>query len=161
MANESVREGMSTSRDADEVFYFTDYITVLHTFKALKEESEEIPELLPKMDLTEIAEPHYEAMDDFMHGILDQFADVDPANKDPLLSMLSGEVNLFGFIMHDPLIKKAIGNTAIDVLMRDGKMSEEDAYEEAKKILPDLMGHFESFLTNSVSYTHLRAHETV
>ena len=73
MANESVREGMSTSRDADEVFYFTDYITVLHTYKALKEESEEIPELLPKMDLTEIAEPHYEAMDDFMHGILDQF----------------------------------------------------------------------------------------
>ena len=148
MANESVREGMSTSRDADEVFYFTDYITVLHTFKALREESEEIPELLPKMDLTEIAEPHYEAMDDFMHGILDQFADVDPTQKDPLLSMLSGEVNMFGFIMHNPLIKKAIGNTAIDVLMRDGKMSEEDAYEEAKNILPDLMGQFESFLTN-------------
>ena len=146
MANESVREGMSTSRDADEVFYFTDYISVLHTLKALKEESEEIPELLPKMDLTEIAEPHYEAMDDFMNGILDQFADVDPKQKDPLLSMLSGEVNMFGFILHNPLIKKAIGNTAIDVLMRDGKMSEEDAYEEAKNMLPDLLGQFESFL---------------
>ena len=128
---------MSTSRDADEVFYFTDYITVLHTYKALKEESEDIPNLIPKMDLTEIAEPHYEAMDDFMNGILDQFANVDPQQKDPLLSMLSGEVNMFGFILHNPLIKKAIGNTAIDVLMRDGKMSEEDAHEEAKEILPD------------------------
>jgi len=146
MANESVREGMSKSRDADEVFYFTDYLSVLNTFKVLKDEGDEIPNMLPKMDLTEIAEPHYEAMDDFMNGILDQFDNLDPTQKDPLLAMLSGEVNMFGFIMHDPMLKKAIGNTAINVLMRDGKMSEEDAYEEAKNILPDLMGQFESFL---------------
>ena len=44
--------------------------------------------------------------------------------------------------------KHHLCNTAIDVLMRDGKMSEEDAYEEAKNILPDLMGQFENFLTN-------------
>ena len=146
MANESVREGMSKSRDADEVFYFTDYLSVLNTYKVLKDEGDKIPNVLPKMDLTEIAEPHYEAMDDFMNGILDQFENLDTTQKDPLLSMLAGEVNMFGFMMHDPLLKKAIGNTAINVLMRDGKMSEEDAYEEAKNILPDLMGQFESFL---------------
>jgi hypothetical protein len=148
MANESVRKGMSKSKQADEVFYFTDYLSVLHTYKVLKEESEEIPGLLPKMDLTEIAEPHYEAMDDFMYGILEQFSSVDPAQKDPLVAMLSGEVNMFGFIMHDPLLKKAIGNTAIDVLIRDGKLTEEDAYNEAKDKLPDLLGQFETFLNN-------------
>ena len=104
MANESVRKGMSKSKQADEVFYFTDYLSVLHTYKVLKEESEEIPGLLPKMDLTEIAEPHYEAMDDFMYGILEQFSSVDPAQKDPLIAMLSGEDNMFGFIMHLSLI---------------------------------------------------------
>ena len=148
MANESIREGMKTTKDADQILYFTDYISILHTYKALKEESEVIPNLLPKMDLTEIDEPHYEAMDDFMNGILDQFESVDPTQKDPLLSMLSGEVNMFGFIMHDPLLTKAIGNIAIDVLMRDGKMNEEDAYNEAKNSLPDLLGEFESFLNN-------------
>ena len=124
MANESIREGMKTTKDADQILYFTDYISILHTYKALKEESEVIPNLLPKMDLTEIDEPHYEAMDDFMNGILDQFESVDPTQKDPLLSLLSGEVNMFGFIMHDPLLTKAVGNIAIDVLMRDGKMNE-------------------------------------
>jgi hypothetical protein len=113
MSTKFVREGMESDR-INDTFYLTDWLTVLHVYKKLKEEEGELPSLIPRNDFSEIPVEVAEELDDV--------------------------------IMHDPLIKKAIGNVAIEIFMRDQKVSEEEAYEKAKEMLPDFMGDFEQFI---------------
>ena len=131
MSTKFVREGMESDR-INDTFYLTDWLTVLHVYKKLKEEEGELPSLIPRNDFSEIPVEVAEELDDVIHGILKQFEEADTSNNDPVVAMLSGEVNMYGFIMHDPLIKKAIGNVAIEIFKRDQKVSEEEAYEKAK-----------------------------
>tara|TARA_B100001758_G_scaffold245824_1_gene259620 strand:+ start:843 stop:1490 length:648 start_codon:yes stop_codon:yes gene_type:complete len=145
MSTKFVREGMESDK-INDTFYLTDWLTVLHVYKKLKEEEGELPSLIPRNDFSEIPVEVAEELDDVIHGILKQFEEADTSNNDPVVAMLSGEVNMYGFIMHDPLIKKAIGNVAIEIFMRDQKVSEEEAYEKAKEMLPDFMGDFEQFI---------------
>ncbi len=153
MAKKFVREGIEFEGKND-VFYLTDYFTVLHVYKMLKEEEGTLPDLIPKMDFSEIPQEVAEEVDDVIYGILKQFEELDATkHNEPIVAMLSGEVNMYGFIMHDPLIKKAIGNTAIEILLRDAKITEEEAYEKAKDMLPDFMADFEQFLTEVASIT--------
>jgi len=155
MAKKFVREGIKFE-GRNDVFYLTDYFTVLHVYKMLKEKEGSLPDLIPKMDFSEIPQEVAEEVDDVIYGILKQFEELDATKdkyNDPVVAMLSGEVNMYGFIMHDPLIKKAIGNTAIEIFMRDAKITEEEAYERAKDMLPDFMADFEQFLTEVASLT--------
>ena len=126
MAKEFIREGLNFN-GRNDVFYLTDYFAVLNYYRALKievEESKEVPPLIPKNDFSEIPQEVAEELDDVINGILMQFETIDPSkNSDPIATIVAGDLNMFGFIMHDPLLKKAIGNVAIEIFMRDAKIT--------------------------------------
>tara|TARA_B100000029_G_C17597668_1_gene964734 strand:+ start:734 stop:1399 length:666 start_codon:yes stop_codon:yes gene_type:complete len=156
MAKEFVREGLNFN-GRNDVFYLTDYFAVLNYYRALKvevEENNEVPPLIPKNDFSEIPQEVAEELDDVINGILMQFESIDPTtNSDPIATIVAGELNMFGFIMHDPLLKKAIGNVAIEIFMRDAKITEEEAYERATEMLPEFMADFEDFLSDVTQFS--------
>jgi len=63
-------------------------------------------------------------------------------------------INIFSYIMSDPLLKQAVGNVAISVIMRDEKVDRETATKQVKDALPVLMGDFqEIFLPHLMHLT--------
>jgi hypothetical protein len=152
MAKEFVREGLKFDGKNDW-FYLTDYFAVLHYYKSLKENGDTTPSLIPKNDFSEIPEAVAEEVDYIIDQLLIEIEELETTSGDPMSMVFAGDVNMFGFIMHDPLLKQAIGNVAIEIFMRDAKITEDEAYERAKEELPDFMADFEGFLNEVASYS--------
>ena len=152
MAKEFVREGLKFNGKNDW-FYLTDYFAVLHYYKLLKEGEDSTPALIPKNDFSEMPQEVADEVDHIIEQILLEIEGLDSKSSDPMSMVFAGDVNMFGFIMHDPLLKKAIGNVAIEIFMRDAKITEEDAYKQAKDELPEFMADFEEFLQEVASYS--------
>ncbi len=152
MAKEFVREGLKFDGKNDW-FYLTDYFAVLHYYRNLREEEDNAPSLIPKNDFSEIPEAVAEEVDDIIEQLLIEIEELDIRSGDPMSMIFAGDVNMFGFIMHDPLLKQAIGNVAIEIFMRDAKITEDEAYEQAKEELPEFMADFEGFLMEVASYS--------
>ncbi len=152
MAKECVREGLKFDGKNDW-FYLTDYFAVLHYYRNLREEEDNAPSLIPKNDFSEIPEAVAEEVDDIIEQLLIEIEELDIRSGDPMSMIFAGDVNMFGFIMHDPLLKQAIGNVAIEIFMRDAKITEDEAYEQAKEELPEFMADFEGFLMEVASYS--------
>ena len=89
---------------------------------------------------------YFNKIDEIIAHILETFETAPTSNSDPIVSVLSGELNMFGYILHDPLLKQALGNVATDAIYRDRRISEEEAYDEAKENLSELFEDFEAFL---------------
>lgn len=152
MAKEFVREGLKFNGKNDW-FYLTDYFAVLHYYRSLREEEGETPALIPKNDFSEIPQDVAEEVDYIIDHLLTDIESLGATAGDPMTAIAHGQVNMMGFIMHDPLLKKAIGNVAIEIFMRDAKITEEEAYEKAKTELPEFMADFEDFLTEVAGYS--------
>jgi len=152
MAKEFVREGLKFDGKNDW-FYLTDYFAVLHYYKSLKEKDDMTPSLIPKNDFSEIPEAVAEEVDYIIDQLLIVIEELEITSGDPMSMIFAGDVNMFGFMMHDPLLKQAIGNVAIEIFMRDAKITEDEAYERAKEELPDFMADFEDFLSEVASYS--------
>ena len=154
MAKEFVREGLKFNGKNDW-FYLTDYFAVLHYYRSLREEEEDtaFPPLIPKNDFSEIPQDVAEEVDYIIDHLLKEIETLGSNAGDPMTQIAHGEVNMMGFMMHDPLLKKAIGNVAIEIFMRDAKITEDEAYEKAKAELPEFMADFEDFLKEVASYS--------
>ena len=152
MAKEFVREGLKFNGKNDW-FYLTDYFAVLHYYRSLREEEDSTPALIPKDDFSEIPQDVAEEVDHIIDHLLKDIETLGASAGDPMTQIAHGEVNMMGFIMHDPLLKKAIGNVAIEIFMRDAKITEDEAYEQAKEELPEFMADFEDFLMEVASYS--------
>ena len=154
MAKEFVREGLKFNGKNDW-FYLTDYFAVLHYYRSLREEVEDtaFPPLIPKNDFSEIPQDVAEEVDYIIDHLLKEIETLGSNAGDPMTQIAHGEVNMMGFMMHDPLLKKAIGNVAIEIFMRDAKITEDEAYEKAKAELPEFMADFEDFLMEVASYS--------
>ena len=147
-----VREGLEATIDAKEIFTPTDYFSVVLYYKLIKDGAE-LQSILPKRTEFEDAPLELaEGLDDIIHSMIDHLEDqkIDLTRQDANLR----DVNLFSFIMHDPVLKQAIGNVAIQVFMRDEKTDYDSAKQRTLEVLPDLMGDFqEMFLPNMISRT--------
>jgi len=141
-----VREGLGTIGRGSSIFCITDFFSVLGYYRALKREEDNLPLLIRKEDFGEIPEDVADEIDEIISHILETFETAPTTNVDPIVSVLSGELNMFGYILHDPLLKQALGNVATDAIYRDRRISEEEAYDEAKENLSELFEDFEAFL---------------
>ena len=152
MAKEFVREGLKFNGKNDW-FYLADYFAVLHYYRSMRDEELNSPALIPKNDFSEIPEEVAEEVDDIIDHLLKNIEDLGGNAVDPMTAIAHGDVNMIGFIMHDPLLKQAIGNVAIEIFMRDAKITEDEAYEKAKEELPEFMADFEDFLMEVAGYS--------
>jgi len=147
-----VREGLEAKVNAKELFTPADYFSVVLYYKMMKEKLE-LPKILSKRtDFSDAPLELAEGLDDIIYAMMNEFEknNVDPREKQVNL----GELNIFSFIMHDPLLKQAIGNVAKQVFMRDERIDQETAIKKTQDALPDLMGDFqEMFLPNMISRT--------
>ena len=147
-----VREGLEGTKDAKEIFTPTDYFSVVLYYKLIKDGAELQPILPKRTEFEDAPLELAEGLDDIIHSMIDHLEDqkIDLTRQDANLR----DVNLFSFIMHDPALKKAIGNVAIQVFMRDEKTDYDSAKQRTLEVLPDLMGDFqEMFLPNIIART--------
>lgn len=152
-----VRKGADGKKTADSIFYLADHFSVLLYYRTLKEgkKIKSLPKLIPKYDFGAIPEEVADELDWLIDNILLEFerGKDTAAQNDALLSIMNGEVNLFGFILHDTKLKQAIGNVAVEVFYRDERITEEEAYKRAQETLPKLFDEFESFLNDVTEMT--------
>lgn len=148
-----VRPGLEAKVKAKELFTPADYFSVVLFYKVMKEKNEELPEILPKRtDFDDAPLELAEGLDGIIHSMVNEFDKnkIDPRNKEVNID----DLNIFTFIMHDPILKQAIGNVAIQVFMRDDRVDHDTAIELAQEALPVLMGDFqERFLPNLLHRT--------
>lgn len=152
MAKKFVREGIKLD-GRNDILTLTDYFSVLLYYRVLKDperKNTELPSIITKNDFSEIPEEVADEIDEILDEILKEF-DTSGKQQDPMIAVLSGEINMFGFIMHDPALKQALGNVATEAIYRDERITEEQAYEKAKEIVPDLYDDFEGFLNDIAS----------
>lgn len=55
---------------------------------------------------------------------------------------ISGQEKAFDFIMHDPLLKQAIGDVTLRVFVRDKRINHKVAIQKVKKVLTEVRGNF-------------------
>lgn len=153
-----VREGLEATIDAKEIFTPTDYFSVVLYYKLIKDGAELQPILPKRTEFEDAPIELAEGLDDIIHSMINHLEDqkIDLTRQDANLS----DVNLFSFIMHDPALKQAIGNVAIQVFMRDEKTDYDSAKQRTLEVLPDLMGDFqEMFLPNIIARTMPQIHK--
>jgi hypothetical protein len=147
-----VREGLEKKIRTKEMFSPADYFSIVLYYQLMKEDMGLMPILSKRTDFEDAPIELAEGLDGIIHSMM---TEMEKNNINPMQGKIDlGDVNIYSFIMHDPLLKKAIGNVAIQVVMRDEKVDRDSAIEQVKEALPDLLGDFqEVFLPNLLHRT--------
>lgn len=147
-----VREGLEKKIRTKEMFSPADYFSIVLYYQLMKEDMGLMPILSKRTDFEDAPIELAEGLDGIIHSMMNE---MEKNNINPMQGKIDlGDVNIYSFILHDPLLKKAVGNVAIQVVMRDEKVDRDSAIEQVKEALPDLLGDFqEVFLPNLLHRT--------
>jgi hypothetical protein len=136
-----VRPGREDIDSTREMFSRADYFSVVLYYQLMKEDVDLIPILSKKTDFDDAPIELAEGLDRIIQSMMTELEqnDIDLRRQDASIR----DINIFSFIMSDPLLKQAIGNVAIQVIMRDEKVDNDSATEQAREALPEIMGDFQ------------------
>ena len=134
-----IRPGREDFIEIRDMYTEIDYYSIVLYYELMKEEGNSLPTLLEDIGKAP-PEKLIEGLENIINSMLAEFVKI----KRPLIEYtdISGQEKAFDFIMHDPLLKQAIGDVTLRVFMRDKRINHEVAIQKVKKVLTEVRGNF-------------------